>query len=214
MIIEFLGESGCGKSTLAEELFPLFENSATKGSLNTRDNIKAFIHVMTDNKVGRLYRSIVRLNISVNGLSRLIKDCLYLAGVCNILITDQKCDRIWIIDQGILQYLFRVYFYVAPENDRYKAIIKDLFDNFDIYSVNCFCDYNTLKKRINKRQNDANEVPRRIENASEDLIALHSSNLNLISSSIPNGRFIDIDTAENKGDNANRIRDFVFDIRG
>ena len=209
MIVEFVGESGCGKTTLAGAVLENTKGAKKRSSLTMWDNLACMIRATANRKTRKPFLSLVGLEISTNGFSRLFRNTMYAAGLFGMLLSDQKTDSVWIVDQGIIQFLQTVFFHTAPRDGRYADIIKWLISENDYYVIACRCDYDTLCERIRKRQSSVHEVSRRIESADRDTIRAHAENLRLMLSQIPEDRRIIMDTAEDLQANADRVCKFI-----
>ena len=84
MIVEFVGESGCGKSTLAKNVFPNIEGAKRKGSLTTKDNLKAIMRILSRKKTRKIFNAYLSLEIAETGLKRFLRNNLYIAGLINV----------------------------------------------------------------------------------------------------------------------------------
>lgn len=210
MIVEFVGESGCGKSTLAELVASCVDNGRRRKGLSTADNIKALLHVLWHKTTRCTFCSIVKLSLSVNGLTRIIKNSLYLAGLVSTLFESRKDGKIWIFDQGPLQFLLSVFFYsVMDRADVVEQVRKIVAKDYLV--IACHCDYETLRSRIDNRKKGGRL--HRIENASKSIIELHTANLEQILSCIPNEQLIRIDTSNDLTTNAEIICSFIHSRR-
>lgn len=209
MIVELVGESGCGKSTLGKCIYENIEGARKKDSLTTKDNLKALIKVLSKTEARRLFFAYFSLEIKENGLVRLLRNTLYVAGLINTLQKEKEGKEIWIIDQGLIQFLQTVYYYKAPKNNRYAAIIHTLVEETDYRVVACQCDYETLISRIKIRKNNEKVVERRIEHAGKELFSLHENNLQLFLEKIPNNKKISVDTSGDLHAGMDRVCDFI-----
>ena len=209
MIVEFVGESGCGKSTLAKSVLANTPNARKKGSLTTKDNLKAFFKVLSKKDTRRIFSAIVSLELKENGLSRFFRNTLYVAGLIRILQSEKAKPSVWIIDQGLIQFLQTVYYKKSPKNDRYAKLVRMLIEGYDYRIVACSCDYGVLCERIGKRKNNSAAVGRRIENAGPELFKLHEKNLETFLNRVPDKLKIAVDTAADIEYNTKKICDFV-----
>lgn len=208
MIVEFIGESGCGKTTVANKVLSLMPGSRGKNGLSGKDNLVCLMRVLGDKRTRGAYLSLLKLKFAVNKFSRLAKDMLYAAGVYNYLLLDTE-ESLYIIDQGTVQLLHTIYYNTTIKNDRISSVLEKLFNNNELYVVACRCDRDVLLGRIKKRGEDSQEIPRRIENADKELMAVHEENLNQILSRIPSERCICIDTTGDPDANAHKVSEFI-----
>ncbi len=212
MIVEFIGESGCGKSTLAREVLSNLKTGKTKGSLSAAQSVAALFRVLFHRSTRKIFCAALSLERSVNGSARIAKNALYLAGVTNIILSDKKYGGIWIVDQGVLQFVLSV-FYATDirkiKNGTAEKAVDLVLSSCAYKAIVCRCDYETLCKRIEARRSSGNAVSRRIERADRELIAQHAANLDHLSAMIPSDRRLAVDTGEACERNADRIVDFI-----
>ena len=208
MIVEFVGESGCGKSTLAKNVFPNIEGAKRKGSLTTKDNLKALMRILSRKKTRKIFNAYLSLEIAEIGLKRFLRNNLYIAGLINVLTKNEKQD-VWIIDQGLIQFLQTVYFFKSPKNERFAKIIAMLTEDNDYVVVACGCDHETLIKRIQMRRKNDKETERRIEHADSGLFDLHEKNLRTILERISKKDQIFVDTAQDMDTITKEVCNFI-----
>ena len=209
MIIEFVGESGCGKSTLAKTVFPNIDGARRKGSLSTKDNIKALFRILSKKSTRKIFFAYFSMEIGDNGLARLFRNTLYVAGLINIFLIEKEKREVWIIDQGLIQFLQTVYFHKPVNKKRYVKIIAMILKECDYSLVACRCDYDVLCERIRMRKNNQKAVERRIENADRGLFDLHENNLKKILKQIPKEQYIVVDTAADSEQNIKEVCNFI-----
>lgn len=209
MIVEFIGESGCGKTTVANKVISLMPGSQGKRGLTCKDNLACLFKVLGNKKTSKAYRTLVKLKFSVNGFSRFFKDMLYAAGVFNYLLLGSDDNVLYIIDQGTVQLIRTIYYKESIKDDRYGSYLNELFADNDLYVVVCKCSREILLNRIHTRGADSREIPRRIENAEEELFDVHERNLDKVVSRIPEDRYILVDTQEDPEANAKLVSEFI-----
>lgn len=209
MIIEFIGESGCGKSTLAGRVFPNVPGARRKGSLTTADNLKAMVRVIRDRRARSVFIALAGLSVSVNGLNRMAKNILYYAGLADVLLKAGDRDKVWILDQGLIQAVYSLYFRAAPSDTRYSEIIRRLVTDYPVAVIACSCDDETLRSHITSRMHDPSERGRRIESADAALLRLHADNLKRILSCIPSEQILLIDTTRGLDENVGAVCEFI-----
>jgi gluconate kinase len=199
MLVEFIGESGCGKSTLVRFIAENDSGIKVRTYTSNKEIILTFVINLRFKEYRKLFKSIYALSLKTYKNKRIIKNALYLIQLLNLLFGDIDNNKeILFLEQGLVQFIYSIYFYTEPNNDEYKLILEELCKNFKIYFVFCRCSYNILISRINKRKNNFMEDKRRIEDIIDNpkYIEHHDKIFTMILNEIPDERIICVDTSK------------------
>ena len=209
MLVEFIGESGCGKSTLARYISENEKDIKLRPYVENISVMMFFVKNFRIKEYRELFILLYGLSLKAFKTKRLVKNARYIIGLLNEHFSDKH--DIMLLEQGLVQFLYTVFFDRMIDNSVYKNVLEKICKYFRIYFVFCQCPDCVIQERIVRRSADGKERKRRIEDVvgKSDVMEYHKKIFELLLREIPPERVIRIDTSNELKDNQKLIYEWI-----
>ncbi len=209
MLVEFIGESGCGKSTLAKYIAENEKSIKLRPYVTNISVMMTFVNNFRIKEYRELFILLYGLSLKTFKTKRLAKNARYIIGLLNEHFSDS--DAIMLFEQGLVQFIYTVFFYRMIDNNVYKNVLEKICRNFRLYFVFCQCPDCVIQERIIRRSADTKEEKRRIEDVvgKSGIMEYHKKVFELLLKELPPERVIRIDTSNELKDNQKLICEWI-----
>ena len=218
VFLELYGIPGVGKTTIAKILNKKFQNMSQRvimysemfQKLQESDmwRIKLFLSEF-DWRLFKCFWFSLRMVSSIS--KRSMFDIKYIVFVIMNILAYKKftkfVDGIVICDEGVIQYIFSLFYDREIQNlNPIQLIIREI-NNFypnTIY-INIIASHNTIVKRIIERSDGESRLDKESENQIRKIVNVQEENMRLVSSCIGDVRRIEVSSEELPEQAADRI---------